>query len=134
MPMEILNRTLVGRSFTHLHSAVFAVLAIYGLRWLGARAVFSPAVSALHRQPPNGRSRKYDSFGLFGVVLLLRLLKRQTARADVGLAFIIGLLVLAAASPRSTGVGLRDLARIFVVGSAASLAASETKKSNLSVS
>jgi hypothetical protein len=102
------------------------------------RAVFSPEISALL---PNHyifsfsdltkmASEIYDSFGLFAAVLLLRLLKRETGRADIGLAFIIGLLMLAAASPISTGVGLRDLALMLAVSSAALLGASQTNKSD----
>jgi hypothetical protein len=117
--------------------AVFAALAIYGLRWLGVRAVFSPEISALLPSHyifspsalPKIVCEIYDSFGLFGAVLLLRLLKRESGRADIGLAFIIGVLMLAAVSPISTGVGLRDLALILAVSSAALLAASQTKKS-----
>lgn len=111
--------------------AVFAALAIYGLRWLGLRSVYSPEISAL---VPSHYivsvadflgilSQLYASFVFFTAVVLLRLMKRETGRADVALAIIIGLLMLAAGSEKSTGVGLRDVALCVVVGGAALLSA-----------
>lgn len=115
--------------------AVFAVLALYGLRWLGVHAVYSPEIFAF--QPSHYIFLVsnfstivrgiYNSFGFFAAVLLLRLIKRETGRADLGLALIIGVLMLAATSPRSTGVGLRDVALILSMAGAALLAASQPK-------
>jgi hypothetical protein len=116
--------------------AVFAVLALYGLHWLGVQAVYSPEISAL--QPthyifspanfPTIVREMYDSFGFFAAVLLLRLLKRETGRADIALALIIGILMLAVASPLSTGVGLQDVALCLSVAGAALLTASQTNQ------
>jgi hypothetical protein len=112
---------------------VFAALAIYGLRWLGVHSVYSPEISALLPNHyvfspallPKIVRAIYGSFVFFAAVLLLRLIKRESGRADIGLAFIIGILMLAAASPSSTGVGLKDVVLILSVASAALLAASK---------
>ena len=119
--------------------AVFAALAIYGLRWLGMSVVYSPEISALlpahYVFSPSLMTRMvgeiHSSFAFFAAVLLLRLIKRETSGADIGLSLIIGVLILAAVSPTSTGVGLRDLDLILMASSAALLAASQNKKTAL---
>ncbi len=73
--------------------AVFAALALYGLHWLGVHAVYSPETSALlpghytflPSELPRIVRQIYDSFGFFAAVLLLRLIKREAGRADIGL-------------------------------------------------
>jgi hypothetical protein len=115
--------------------AVFAALAIYGLRWLGLHSVYSPEISALvpgHYVVSAGGfpgivTELYISFVFFAAVLLLRLLKSETGRADLVVAIIIGLLMLAVGS-KSTGVDLRDVALYLAVGSAALLSALPAKR------
>jgi hypothetical protein len=116
--------------------AVFAALAIYGLRWLGVRAVYSPEISALlpsHYSVspgifPGTVTKLYASFLFFTTVLLLRLMKSETGRADLASTIIIGLLMLAVGSQKFTGVGLRDVALYLAVASAALLTALPSKK------
>jgi len=111
--------------------ALFSALAIYGLHWLGLRSVYSPEISALMPGHyivsatffPVIIGKLYPSFVFFAAVLLLRLLKTETGRADLALTLVIALLVLAVASHHSTGVGLRDLALCLAVASAALLSA-----------
>ena len=116
--------------------AVFAALAIYGLRWLGLRSVYSPEISALlpnHYVVSLGSfpaiiTQLYASFVFFAAVVLLRLIKSEIGRADLALMIIIGLLMLAADSQQSTGVSLRDVALCMVVGGAALLSALPGKR------
>jgi hypothetical protein len=116
----------------------FALLAIYGLRSLGVRDVPSPAISALAPSHyiflPQMFSKivraLYTTFVFFAAVQLLRLLKRETGRADLAVAIIATILVLAAGSSISTGVGLRDVSLILSASSAALLAALKAKKSD----
>jgi hypothetical protein len=119
--------------------AVFAALAIYGLRWLGLHSVYSPEISALVPSHyfisaasfPKIVFELYAGFAFFAAILLLRLLKREAGIADLVLTIIIGLLMLAVGSPKSTGVELRDIAMCLAVGSAALLSALPAKKANL---
>ena len=111
--------------------AVFAALAIYGLRWLGLRSVYAPESSALwpgHYTFSAGISRTvvaelYGSFLFFAAVLLLRLLQRQSGRADLVSTIILALLVLAVGSPESTGVRPGDITLCLAVSSTALLTA-----------
>jgi hypothetical protein len=116
-------------------TAVFAALAIYGLRWLGLHSVYSPEISALVPSHyivsagsfPGIIAELYAGFVFFAAVLLLRLLKSETGRADLALTIIIGLLMLAAGSKKSTGVCLRDVALCLAIASAALLSALPAK-------
>jgi hypothetical protein len=119
--------------------AVFAALAIYGLHWLGVHAVYSPEISALLPNHyivstaifPVIIAQFWPGFLFFAAVLLLRLLRSETGRADLTLTFIIGLLMLAMGSQKSTGVGPRDVALCLAVASAALLSALPGKTASL---